>query len=1007
MKLLIKALMLSVLTSFAASGQQTSLSDYERFVSYPYIEKAYRLQEQKAFSAAIDEIEEAIRLVPDYVQFHELRLELAVQAGRDDYALALYRALPASWFAGTRFDEILLNADIPLDEEIFDGLMARVLAQPGLLNVLLERLIGGGKNTQALEILESMPDLTPEALKQKLRIAASLQEQQQVIDTFESLSEDQRDTELVRIYVFAQFDRGNFSAALEAIKALEAPQDKSELMSEYVQRTISAELLQEAYEGLLWLSDHGTLSQTERTQILELALRLDHRKDILALLASGQWSCSKAIDAYLSAGERPLAQRRFEQCHEQLDDTQWLSYADTFATSGMLNQALETRPDIAPDTLALLLNRLVAQESYEEIAGLIPLTSSDPDKLQMRAISLEKTGNTLDAARAWQARYALTGYDSDLEQASFLFVEGNRPDAAYALLTDTLERDKTLSSSLSARLLSLLDVSSDATEADIVAIVRKLTGQLPQRAEVLRVAGHCEEALALLEQQDIFTAQAFRTRALCYQELNPDNAVVAWKAAYHLSSDPSDVLNAAQLQVNQVQPSAALESLESVPEQQRDQRWHILRTRIAFQLGETALAWQLWQSINEQPQDWQALGLDIALSREDWPRVEAMLRETLSDSGALTSEQWAVMANVYDLQGDPEKSLRAREMATSLAPDDADLKVAYGFSLISSDPQAALAQFEAAAAITPDLPLAVWEQMAYLSEQLGEAEKAKSYIARVVHTSNLDSGERYTDKSWRLKRLYRTLEEHWKFTATATHGTGAVLGDVFFLDNQGVVSDDLPTNSLIGRAEYFFNNVNEGASVYAQLAANGSDNGWAEQVSQELGLTYKVFTDYNTRISTGILRFLEGDNDWQGFVRVNGDAFNKDAYRIDWRQADSWVERQLYYDLIYYYETDQVVGQAIFDMGIAHSLTSDRYQTLKYYGLARYDYVKTATDVNGDTGLYEAAIGLGLVWRLYLSGNTVEDRIDRLSLGVEWRQNISGELSQDNNGLFFLINYEY
>lgn len=67
---------LSVVAAMAAVTPQTmgdsiyvGLSDYEEFRTYPYVDKAYRLQQEERYQAALVELEHAIEIAPEHEPF--------------------------------------------------------------------------------------------------------------------------------------------------------------------------------------------------------------------------------------------------------------------------------------------------------------------------------------------------------------------------------------------------------------------------------------------------------------------------------------------------------------------------------------------------------------------------------------------------------------------------------------------------------------------------------------------------------------------------------------------------------------------------------------------------------------------------------------------------------------------------------------------------------------------------------------------------------------------------
>jgi hypothetical protein len=79
-----------------------------------------------------------------------------------------------------------------------------------------------------------------------------------------------------------------------------------------------------------------------------------------------------------------------------------------------------------------------------------------------------------------------------------------------------------------------------------------------------------------------------------------------------------------------------------------------------------------------------------------------------------------------------------------------------------------------------------------------------------------------------------------------------------------------------------------------------------------------------------------------------------------------------------------------------------------YYGLAQYDMRKLQRQTPDQTSTYaQSSLGLGIKWSLFTTPDIVFDPVHSYSLSLEWRLTISGDLTNDDTGVFLIGTYQY
>ena len=461
----------------------------------------------------------------------------------------------------------------------------------------------------------------------------------------------------------------------------------------------------------------------------------------------------------------------------------------------------------------------------------------------------------------------------------------------------------------------------------------------------------------------------------------------------------------AYAQGNTGNSAAALKSLYELGEQIWTKGDSLYAAQLHYQQKNYQTAETYWLAAKNTSNTWLDFGIELAIQQQNLPLSQALSTNLLDLNGQFNAQQWARQATIYQHTNQNDKAIRAWQIASEIAPEENIYKLSWAYSLIESQPEKAYHILRELAEDAAELDSRVWEQLAYLAAQNNQQENALRYIKKSVETEEQGILARGEQLSWDLHQYYRDLSQNWHFTASFSQGSGAILGEVFF-ENSDTGELSPPTNNLSSRAEYFFNTTNKVWSVYAQLSGNGTENYPLSEWSQELGGSYRIFDQYNIKASLGAQRFVSGD--WKTIARLNGDLFNQGKWRQGWRFDDSWWQRQLYFDLLWLPQSNQLLGLGRFDMAYVEALNTSSKQTIMYYGLAQYDLRKVQLDdPDGQPTYTQSALGLGVKWNLFTTPEIVYERVHTYSLALEWRLNVAGNLTNDNSSVFLIGTYQY
>lgn len=344
-------------------------------------------------------------------------------------------------------------------------------------------------------------------------------------------------------------------------------------------------------------------------------------------------------------------------------------------------------------------------------------------------------------------------------------------------------------------------------------------------------------------------------------------------------------------------------------------------------------------------------------------------------------------AELLGRAGDPAGALAAIQKALALSPDNPSLLESLAVAHAEAgDPDTAARILQRVDVAQPDNP-AIAEQLAYLHLRLGQATAARDRTRAVIDefgrypTARLDDARR--EQLYGFRRLHESLGRRWTFSADAWVGNrlsyagrSAEPGQAYRSFSQIELDYRLATQSGSGDAAL---------SLFGRVLASGDSNGiWPlHQPTLGVGLRYKPLVDQVMFLTVEPLIPIgdRADRRTDLLVRASASLLNDGRHSDDWHPLGSgWFARSLYLDLAHYLRDERTAFTA--DLRGSYHWKLAEGRSLEPYTHVQYTGVRHAALDRFDKDI-RAGVGLRLnQW----SGGSVHDAYPtRTSVGIEYQ----------------------
>lgn len=980
-----------LLCSSALATQAAPMTDFQRFTSYPFMERSYREAKKDNWAEVERLTRHVLNRVPNNDEARALLVEALAHQRRYKDAEAMAEQLGNGPEYSNALQELRLTwieQDPPPASQVESWLASADGTQRVRLwqaySLSLAKFGGAGK---ALDWLNQLP---PRDDGQVLRLA-----------------------------------RGNFAEQLrnwkETIEQLQPLADKGQLPPEDWQRLANAYVQQVDEKGL--------------TKLLQSAPSFD---------AANQTRLAMANRA-IAVGHNQLAQRWLQQLPtEQLQQPEQRQQLWELAREGddaplvrRLSNELQ-RPCLETVDWLSRHDPDVAREQFKDCP-----TSADPRAyavLKQRLYGDPVQPPQPRTAAEWEKRYRQRGDLAALEQATFLLLQQGQSERARTLLEQAYDRRHgRLTASLLQRLGNLYARNDGPLNS------QRMLGLIPRvdtntRAQLLgRLAenGQCDAVRQAIPANPSEAGQ-YRALGRCAMPDQPGEAVVYYQAAEHLG-DSGNRLPLAYALEAAGDSEAALPIWRSLPASAWNDNARLTAAGGALNAGDAVAARRYWDAAAHHSADDWALGAAIAQRQGDLQAALGFQRQALAHNPR--ADHYYAAASTAQAAGDSAQSTAWLAEAVRLAPNQPRYRADYGMRLAGSQDKAQRRQsipyLERA---TRDFPedYRLGETLAVRYDEAEDSAAARRELRRVIDVEDnlVDGDDEYGSleaRKYRQRRAHETLSRRDTITLASTWSPAGTSTNDKFLDNgqrSGTTRRAQSQNVQLAMWDHALGEEpsrnGSTLSAYGRVLFGGqSRTDYAQSLGTGVGLRYKplgqanlnlyaelyhqrqIDDDHYSGLSLGELlspakvggnwgdlrHHAESSNDL--LLRATASFLDQGDWRNDWRvDEDDWNERFLYLDAAWWTRAGDHAWLSRYQQGHAWKLPGNSPQTLMPYGFFEFSSQDPSNDWRQDT-----RAGVGVRWQWWFDDDRYNAYRGSLKVRAEYQQSLGGNLYKSANGV--------
>lgn len=798
--------------------------------------------------------------------------------------------------------------------------------------------------------------------------------------------------------VLATLALGEYRQALAATESWrESDPARERLMRQVTQSAVASGATGAALDGFARLDGLGTLTQTELAQWHTLAINAKRGELALRLGERRGLSCARQTEVALELGLGSRADRIFTGCTPGNEGRRWLRVAERLDAMEAVAAAEFNSGELARLQQAILAGRYERSGDWEALVDLLQGSAETEAEKRQLAQALAWTGRHQAAAETWYRLYRQMGDLSALDRASYLTLRAGDRQRAIDWLADALPLPAgETGDALRERLLNLMAADPAAADAARLATLASNTQQSKARvslATIYQRRGECERVEALLRGIE-GDARAWLVRAECATA--PGVRIAYRERALELGADRQD-RQLAYDYAGAGDPEAALGYWQRLPSDSLSPRDRMAYALVALETGRMQRAEVQWQQIPETQRDAEtwALGGRIAVRQGDTDlAIERWRQAYRGDRRAGTAYRLGKLFRDTDQLGRARHFFRR---AVELDPDDGRYQAELGFTLSSSDPEAAIAALEEARELGVDND-AVNLELGFLYQRTGRRDDASAAFKRGIDdlAANRPKGgaalTSWRERDYQARRAHETLTDQWQFNIAGYAATASVPGDALSADDpvrhlaigeaeRAFAPDTVPGPGRWFAFSRFFTDGTKGSAFSNQTvtAGIGWRPGWGDTA---LSAEY-TFGDLSADPKSGVL------------FRIGRTWLDGGELRTEWRPSeDRWWEHALQTSAAYWWQADAEDGEflhARYDLRRHWKLDSRRAQSLFAYPLAEAQLINDEAD---------ARVGAGVGWRAWANESRYDAYRNRYELRLEAQQVVAGDLSEEDFGIF-------
>ncbi|MDN7125440.1 hypothetical protein J6I90_11150 [Pseudidiomarina sp. 1APP75-32.1] len=1000
---------LGLIATLSALAPQTigdtifvGLSDYQEFRTYPYVDKAYRLQQDEKYLAALNELDRAIAIAPEHTAFYEYAFELAMLSDDTTRAQTYLAAIPAQRRVELkqRLLRTQMSENVPSAAAMVDFL-AGVDADQRL--ELIQQGLYQLEQRESKETAWAWLNALPESLWTHdlhliaARVAADVGQFSAAAHHFGKFSTQ---VELapaqIAEYGYLLIEANDTKSAFAL--AQRYPKAAGGVIRELAYQALGRADSSSAMTYFAWLQERDLLSAADAKQYYFLLEQDGQLEAAMALADAAQTSCLEQVQLLVKLDKDSTARQQFVNCSVHENPALWLNMAERLEHYEAVQRVQFTDNALQAQRRRLLMNYYHNQQAWQRQVQLLQGGAENEAELTYLAMAYEKLGDTKSAERTWRLIWERFRDPAALEKTTYLMWQRGETDETLALLEDGFN-DVNLASApgkvLLSRYVNILYGAPEQIDATRIEMLARSNADPVDVAELWRLRGNCDAALATLA--EISKERGIRTRAECLIDRDPEAAYDALRMAIGDTPSAGDLRSLASLAERVGDNSAALGYLRQIPAAERVSSDELTIARLTLAQGDLSAAEAAWQASRQEHElDWWLLGVNIAQAQEDDDKTLLLLEraDARFDSPLLVEER----AHIYRQRDDFEALEALYRDAVESYPQNRHFQAELAFTIYERDPIESASYFDTAlAGNEQNAQVKHLHQAAFAFNYAGNDEKTAHY-ARAAIDKMLDNPQADAQQLLKAQRLHREVDSQWSFTLAGWAGDSSRASTGQGIDIQGDYFMQL-------KAAYEFTESQASiGGLGAQISLlQGGEQDFFESQELDVGLTWKPTKTINSVLGLGFRKQLDGDEEFKPYVRASIDLLSP------WSEGKWWepqMERLWYstffVDGIYFPEDDQSAFFSRIESGPVFELTPSHLQTLRVYGFLQGD---TSHDVAALGDADDTRAGLGVGWMSEWFASDYNSYNLRMELGVEWQHVVSSDFADDGDNAL-LVRFE-
>lgn len=1023
-----------------AQAVAAPMTDFERFRSYPYMDRSYREAKKDNWAEVERLTRYLLERVPNNDEARALLIQAIAHQGRYQEAEQMAEA------QGQDSDVLLelrltrIEEDPPSADVVEGWMNASQINQRIRLRQAYSLSLGKHYGPQrALDWLNRLRPAHDDNILRQSRATWAEQvgdwdETVQQLAPLAASGQLNKDDwqRLANAYV-QRLDDAPLQALLKQAPSEEAARDTRLAM---VDRAVAMGHEQQARRWLQSLPEADRDQPQHREQLLELARQSEDGVLVRELSNDLGKPCLDTAE-WLSRNAPQHALEQLRECRAEDDPKTWLILAQRLHAADLLQtQRLPAPWDAVRQQRLLEVWR--EEGRNDQVMAWLAAQPQTPSILQQRAELLQHSGRGSDASAAWEHLYRQTGSLTALDQATYLMLKAGRNDTARSLLEQAYDRHQ---GRLSAPLLQRLAGLYSQTNAPMDA--RRISSLVPRVDAASRAlllarlaeAGQCDAVRAGIPGEPTEVGQ-LRALGRCAMPERPGEAVVYYQAAERLGDRGSRLPLAYALEAAGDSPGAT-RIFDHLPAAEWTDNARLTAARSALNAGNTERAEQHWKAAGHPASDDWALGASIAQRRGDLHLALERQRQALQRQPR--AEHYYDASILAQRNGDLSQSTAWLAEAVRLAPDNPRYRADYGMRLAGSkgkdQRRQSIPYLERA---TRDFPedYRLGETLAWRYDEVEDSAAARQELRRVLDVEQdlVDGDDEYGSlqaRKYRQRRAHEALSRRDTVTLTSTWSPAGTSTNDVFRDN-GVGTQRRAHSQNVQMAMWDHALGEEPSrngstlSVYGRVLFGGSGRSdYAQSMGTGVGLRYKPLGQANLNLYAELYHQRQIDDahydglslgqllspakvggNWRDLrshanssndllLRATASFFDQGDYRADWRvDEDDWNERFLYLDAAWWTRAGDHQWLSRYQQGHTWKLDTRSPQTVMPYGFIEFGSQDPSNDWRQDL-----RAGIGLRWQWWFDDDRYNAYRGSLKVRTEYQQSLGGNLYERANGV--------